>query len=105
MKELYRTPSRIKTRYIAIFSFITSFTSFVTAILVFLYFKSSGFENLVLKQVTKNIDWVVLMELEKQLENLKPKSNINVDDSNKYFWDLVEKHNNDLIKEQIKRFD
>ena len=74
-------------------------------VVVFLYFKSSGFENLVLKQVTKNIDWVVQMELEKQLENLKPKSNINVDDSNKYFWDLVEKHNNDLIKEQIKRFD
>ena len=105
MKELYRTPSRIKTRYIAIFSLITSFTSFGTAILVFLYFKSPAFEDLVLQQVSKNIDWVVQMELEKQLENLKPKSNINVDDSNKYFWDLVEKHNNDLIKEQIKRFD
>tara|TARA_Y100000114_G_C11537672_1_gene221053 strand:- start:288 stop:509 length:222 start_codon:yes stop_codon:yes gene_type:complete len=69
MKELYRTPSRIKTRYIAIFSLITSLTSFVTAILVFIYFKSPAFENLVLEQVSKNIDWVVRMELEKQLES------------------------------------
>ncbi|MAL50396.1 MAG: hypothetical protein CMH18_11605 [Methylophaga sp.] len=105
MKELYRTPSRIKTRYIAIFSLITSFTSFGTAILVFLYFKSPAFEDLVLQQVSKNIDWVVQMELEKQLENLRPKSNINVDESYKYFWDLVEKHNNDLIEKQIRRFD
>jgi len=105
MKELYRTPSRIKTRYIAIFSLITSFTSFGTAILVFLYFKSPAFEDLVLKQVSKNIDWVLQIELEKQLENLRPKFKIDVDDTNKYFWDLVEKHNNDLIKKQLKRFD
>ena len=45
MKELERTPSRIRTRFIAVLALITSGFTFGSGFMVFLYMKRPAFEN------------------------------------------------------------
>ena len=44
--EFHRTPSRIRTRFIAVFALIISLISFGTSFLTILYINSDAFENL-----------------------------------------------------------
>ena len=44
--EFQRTPSRIRTRFIAVFALIISLISFGTSFLTILYINSDAFENL-----------------------------------------------------------
>ena len=44
--EFQRTPSRIRTRFIAVFALIISLITFVTSFLTILYINSAAFENL-----------------------------------------------------------
>ena len=71
MTELQRTPSRIRTRFIAVLALITSGITFGSGLLVFLYMKSPAFENQLLGQVMKHMDWIVENEFEKQIQKLK----------------------------------
>ncbi len=73
MTQLQRTPNRIKTRFIAVLALITSGITFGSGFMVFLYMKSSAFENQLLGQVMKHMDWIVANELEKQIQKLKPR--------------------------------
>ena len=72
MTELQRTPSRIRTRFIAVLALITSGITFGSGFMVFLYMKSPAFENQLTNQVLKNMDWIVENELEKKIQKLKP---------------------------------
>ena len=72
MTELQRSPSRIRTRFIAVLALITSGITFGSGFMVFLYMKSPAFENQLTNQVLKNMDWIVENELEKQIQKLKP---------------------------------
>ena len=45
-KNVERTPSRIRTRFIAVFALIISLISFGTSFLTILYINSDAFENL-----------------------------------------------------------
>ena len=98
MTELQRTPSRIRTRFIAVLALITSGITFGSGFMVFLYMKSPAFENQLLGQVMKNMDWIVENEFEKQLIKLKPRQVIDTNDPNKWFWDYIEKRNKDYIE-------
>ena len=44
--EFQRTPSRIRTRFIAVFALIISLVTFGTSFLTILYINSTVFENL-----------------------------------------------------------
>ena len=44
--EFQRTPSRIRTRFIAVFALIISLITFGTSFLTILYINSDAFENL-----------------------------------------------------------
>ncbi len=44
--EFQRTPSRIRTRFIAVFALIISLITFGTSFLTILYINSAAFENL-----------------------------------------------------------
>ena len=44
--EFQRTPSRIRTRFIAVFALIISLITFGTSFLTILYIYSAAFENL-----------------------------------------------------------
>ena len=44
--EFQRTPSRIRTRFIAVFALIISLITFGTSFLTILYMNSTAFENL-----------------------------------------------------------
>ena len=44
--EFQRTPSRIRTRFIAVFALIISLITFGTSFLTILYINSTAFENL-----------------------------------------------------------
>ena len=54
MTESQRTPSRIRTRFIAVLALITSGITLGSGLMVFLYMKSPAFENQLLGQVMKN---------------------------------------------------
>ena len=56
MTELQRTPSRIRTRFIAVLALITSGITFGSGFMLFLYMKSPAFENQLTGQVLKNMD-------------------------------------------------
>ena len=60
-----RTASRIRTRWIAVTSLIISSITFGSGLLVFLYMKSPAFENQLLGQVMKHMDWIIEDEFEK----------------------------------------
>ena len=98
MTELQRTPSRITTRFIAVLALITSGITFGSGFMLFLYMKSPDFENQLLGQVMKHMDWIIADEFEKQIRKLKPRPVADVNDPNKWFWDYIEQRK----KEQIE---
>ena len=104
MKQIQRTTSRIRTRYIAVFALIISTVTFGSGVLVFLYMKSPAFENQLLGQVMKHMDWIIADEFEKQIRKLKPKPVPDPNDPNAYFWRLIEERNQRYIEEQLNQF-
>ena len=102
MTELERTPSRIRTRFIAVLALITSGITFGSGFMVFLYMKSPAFENQLLGQVMKHMDWIVENELEKQLKKLKPRPVADANDPNKWFKDYIEQRNKEYIEWETK---
>ena len=98
---MIRTASRIRTRSIAIFAIIISSFNFLGSLLVFAYMKSPAFENQLIGQVMKHMDWIVAQELEKQIKKLKPRSVPAPNDPNKWFWDYIEERKNKQIEEQL----
>ena len=102
MTKLQRSPSRIRTRFIAVLALITSGITFGSGFMVFLYMKSPAFENQLTNQVLKNMDWIVENELEKQIQKLKPRPVADANDPNKWFWNYIEKQNKDHIEWETK---
>ena len=104
MTELHRSSGRIKTRFIAILALITSGVTFGSGLMVFLYMKSPAFENQLLGQVMKHMDWIIADEFEKKIKELKPRPVSDPNDPNKWFWDYIEKTQLKQIEEQTSRF-
>ncbi len=102
MTELQRTPSRIRTRFIAVLALITSGITFGSGFMVFLYMKSPAFEVQLRGQILKDMDWIIENEFEKQIQKLKPRSMADANDPNKWFWDYIEKQNKDHIEWETK---
>ena len=102
MKELERTPNRIRTRFIAVLALITSGITFGSGLMAFLYMKSPAFENLLFGQVMKHMDWIVADEFEKQIRKLKPRPVPDPNDPNKWFWDYIEQRNKEQIEWETK---
>ena len=100
MNEFQRTASRIRTRYIALAALITSGITLSSGLIVFLYMKSPAFENQLLGQVMKHMDWIIADEFEKQIKKLKPRPVPDPNDPNKWFWDYIEERNQRMIEEQ-----
>ena len=100
MNEIQRTASRIRTRYIALAALITSGITLSSGLIVFLYMKSPAFENQLLGQVMKHMDWIIADEFEKQIKQLKPRPVPDPNDPNKWFWDYIEERNQRMIEEQ-----
>ena len=98
MTESKRTPSRVRTRFIAVLALITSGFTFGSGFMVFLYMKSPAFENQLVEQVMKHMDWIVADELEKQIRKLKPRPIADVNDPKKLFWDYIEQRNKEYIE-------
>ena len=101
MTESKRTPSRVRTRFIAVLALITSGITFGSGFMVFLYMKSPAFENQLVEQVMKHMDWIVADELEKQIRKLKPKPVVDVNDPNKWFWEYIERRQKEQIEEEL----
>ena len=93
--------NKLTTRFIAYLALFLSSITFGSGLLVFLYMKSPAFEDQLLGQVMKNMDWLVENELEKQLKKLKPRPVTDANDPNKWFWDYIEKRNQEQIEEQL----
>ena len=102
MTKLQRTPSRIRTRFIAVLALITSGITFGSGVMVFLYMKSSAFENQLLGQVMKHMDWIIADEFEKQIRKLKPRPVADPNDPNAWFWDYIEQRNKEYIEWETK---
>mgnify|MGYP004456740437 CR=1 FL=1 len=98
MNYIKRTQNRIKTRFIACLALITSGITFGSGFMVFLYMKSPAFEDQLLGQVIKHMDWIVENELEKQLKKLKPKPVVDPNDENAWFWNYIKKRNKEYIE-------
>ena len=94
--------NKLTTRFIAYLALFLSSVTFGSGLLVFLYMKSPAFENQLLGQVMKNMDWLVENELEKQLKKLKPRPVVDVNDPNKWFWDYIEKRNKEYLEWETK---
>ena len=88
----------MKTRFIAYLALFTSSITFGSGLLVFLYMKSPAFEDQLLGQVMKHMDWIVEDELKKQIQKLKPRPVADTNDPNKWFWDYIEKRNKEYIE-------
>ena len=101
-EKFQRTPSRIRTRFLSILSLAISMVTFGSGVLVFLYMKSPAFENQLLGQVMKNMDWIIEDEFEKQVQKLKPRPVPDENDPNKWFWDYIERRNREQIEEQTQ---
>ena len=93
-----RTANRIRTRWISVFALIISSATFGSGLLVFLYMKSPAFENQLLGQVMKHMDWIVADEFEKQIRKLKPRPVPDENDPNQWFWDYIEQRNQEYIE-------
>ena len=98
MSEFERSASRIRTRWIAVTALIISNITFGSGLLVFAYMKSPAFENQLLNQVMKNMDWIIDSEFEKKITELKPRPVPDENDPNKWFWDYIEKRNKEYIE-------
>ena len=96
-----RTTSRVRTRLIAVLSLIISSITFGSGLMVFLYMKSTAFENQLLEQVMKNMDWIIENEFEKQIRKLKPRPVSDPNDPNKWFWDYIEQRNKEYIEWEV----
>ena len=105
MSELERSSSRIRTRWIAVTALITSGITFSSGLIVFLYMKSPAFENQLLGQVMKHMDWIIDSEFEKKITELKPRPVPDENDANKWFWDYIEERNKRLIEEQTQWYE
>ena len=105
MNEIQRTASRIRTRYIALAALITSGITLSSGLIVFLYMKSPAFENQLLGQVMKHMDWIIDSEFEKKITELKPRPVPDENDPNKWFWDYIEERNKRLIEEQTQWYE
>jgi len=68
MTKIERTPSRMRTRFIAVLALITSGITFGSGFIVFLYMKSPAFETQLLGQVIKHMNWLVVDDLQKLIE-------------------------------------
>ncbi len=104
MTQLERTPSRIRTRFIAVLALVISGVTFGSGFIVFLYMKSPAFENQLTGQVLKNMDWIIANELEKKIKELKPRPVTDANDPNKWFWDYIEKRQKEQIEEEMSKF-
>ena len=102
MTESQRSSSRIRTRFIAVLALITSGITFGSGFMVFLYMKSPAFENQLLGQVMKHMDWIIADEFDKQIRKLKPRPVADANDPNKWFWDLIEQRNKEYIEWETK---
>ena len=102
MTDLQRTPSRIRTRFIAVLALITSGITFGSGFMVFLYMKSPAFENQLLGQVMKHMDWIVADEFDKQIRKLKPRPVPVPNDPIIWFWDYIEQKNKEYIEWETK---
>ena len=100
MSEFERSASRIRTRWIAVTALIISNITFGSGLLVFAYMKSPAFENQLLEQVMKNMDWIVDSEFEKKITELKPRPVPDENDPNIWFWDYIEERIQRMIEEQ-----
>ena len=100
--EFQRTPSRIRTRFIAAFALGTSLITFTSGFFVFLYMKSPAFENQLTGQVIKDMDWIIANEFEKKIKELEPRTVADANDPNKWFWDYIEKRNKEYIEWETK---
>ncbi len=92
-----RAANRIRTRWIAVFALIISSATFGSGLLVFLYMKSPAFENQLLGQVMKHMDWIIEDEFEKQIRKLKPRPVPDPNDPNAWFWNYIEQRNKEYI--------
>ena len=92
----------MRTRFIAYLALFTSSITFGSGLLVFLYMKSPAFEDQLLGQVMKHMDWIVEDELKKQIHKLKPRPIADANDPNKWFWDYIEKRNKEYIEWETK---
>ena len=101
-EKFERTLSRIRTRWIATFALIISSMTFGSGLLLFLYMKSPAFENQLLGQVMKNMDWIIADEFDKKITELKPKPVLDENDPNKWFWDYIEQRNKEYIEWETK---
>ena len=97
-----RTVNRIRTRWISIFALIISSVTFGSGLLVFLYMKSPAFEDQLLGQVMKHMDWIIDVEFDKKIKELKPRPVPDENDPNKWFWDYIEKRNREYIEYETK---
>jgi hypothetical protein len=97
-----RTINRIRTRYIAYLALFLSSVTFSSGLLVFLYMKSSAFEYQLVGQVTKHMDWIIADEFEKQIKKLKPLPEIDPNDRNAWFWQLIKQRNKEYIEWETK---
>ena len=88
----------MRTRFIAYLALFTSSITFGSGLLVFLYMKSPAFEDQLLGQVMKHMDWIVENEFKKQIQKLKPRHVADANDPNKWFWDYIEKRNKEYIE-------
>ena len=88
----------MRTRFIAYLALFTSSITFGSGLLVFLYMKSPAFEDQLLGQVMKHMDWIVEDEFKKQIQKLKPRPVADANDPNKWFWDYIEKRNKEYIE-------
>jgi hypothetical protein len=102
MTKVQRTQSRIHTRLIAYLAILISSLNFSGSLLVYVYMKSPAFENQLLGQVMKHMDWIVAEEFEKQIRKLKPRPVPDPNDPNKWFWDLIKKRNQEYIEWETK---
>ena len=102
MTKIERSPSRIRTRFIAVLALITSGITLGSGFMVFLYMKSPAFENQLLGQVMKHMDWIIADEFEKQIRKLKPRPVPDPDDPNAWFWQLIEQRNREYIEWETK---
>ena len=98
--EFERTASRIRTRWIAVTSLIISSITFGSGLLVFLYMKSPAFENQLLEQVMKHMDWIIDTEFEEKIKELEPRPVPDPNDPNKWLGDYLEERNQRMIEEQ-----
>ena len=91
----------MRTRFIAYLALFTSSITFGSGLLVFLYMKSPAFENQLLGQVMKHMDWIVADEFEKQIRKLKPRP-VDPNDPSAWFWNYIEQRNKEQIEWELE---